>query len=204
MQELTKSTELWSKGFTLIEMMVVTVVISIFVALGLPGMRAFVAGGRLVTQTNDVISALQVARSEAIRLNTPVTFCRVANNTATTCLGGSGGEDWKFWAILAPALPQPVLRRGEISAANINVKVSSQLASRVSGDDTNNAVTFDSDSLARRTDGRVLVSGNLRVCSTDDSLTSNFRLIQIVGGGRVFLNKESSTGRSTCMNSVTD
>lgn len=181
-----------------------TAVISIFAALGLPGMRAFVAGGRLVTQTNDVISALQVARSEAIRLNTPVTFCRVANNTATTCLGGSGGEDWKFWAILAPALPQPVLRRGEISAANINVKVSSQLASRVSGDDTNNAVTFGADSLARRTDGRSLVSGNLRVCSTDDSLSSNFRLIQIVGGGRVFVNKGGSTGRSTCMNSVTD
>lgn len=204
MQELTKSTELWSKGFTLIEMMVVTVVISIFVALGLPGMKAFVAGGRLVTQTNDVISALQVARSEAIRLNTPVTFCRVANNTATTCQGGSGGEDWKFWAVLAPALTQPVLRRGEISAANINVKVSSQLASRVSGDDTNNAVTFGADSLARRTDGRSLVSGNLRVCSTDDSLLSNFRLIQIVGGGRVFVNKGGSTGRSTCMNSVTD
>lgn len=204
MQELTKSRALWSKGFTLIEMMVVTAVISIFAALGLPGMKAFVAGGRLVTQTNDVISALQVARSEAIRLNTPVTFCRVANNTATTCQGGSGGEDWKFWAVLAPALTQPVLRRGEISAANINVKVSSQLASRVSGDDTNNAVTFGADSLARRTDGRSLVSGNLRVCSTDDSLLSNFRLIQIVGGGRVFVNKGGSTGRSTCMNSVTD
>ena len=204
MQELTKSRALWSKGFTLIEMMVVTAVISIFAALGLPGMKAFIAGGRLVTQTNDVISALQVARSEAIRLNTPVTFCRVANNTATTCQGGSGGEDWKFWAVLAPALTQPVLRRGEISAANINVKVSSQLASRVSGDDTNNAVTFGADSLARRTDGRSLVSGNLRVCSTDDSLSSNFRLIQIVGGGRVFVNKGGSTGRSTCMNSVTD
>lgn len=204
MKKLTKPRALLSKGFTLIEMIVVTAVISIIVSLGLPGMRAFIAGSRLVTQTNDVISALQVARSEAIRLNTPVTFCRVANNTATTCQGGSGGEDWKFWAVLAPTLPQPVLKRGEISAVNINFKVSSQLASKVSGDDTNNAVTFGSDSLARRTDGRGLVSGNLRVCSTDESLSSNFRLIQIVGGGRVLVNKGSSTGRSTCMNSVSD
>lgn len=190
------------KGFTLIEMMVVVVIVAIIVGIGLPGLKAFIAGNRLVTQTNDVLSALQIARSEATRLNAPVTFCRVASSTATTCQGGSGGEDWSFWVVLAPSLTQPVLRRGEISASNINLRVSSNLASGVGGTATENAITFGPDSLARMTDGRTLMTGYLRICSTDSSLSSNFRLIQLLGGGRAYVDRVNGIGMTTCTNRV--
>ena len=190
------------KGFTLVEAMVVVVIVAIIVGIGLPGLKTFIAGNRLVTQTNDVLSALQIARSEATRLNALVTFCRVASNTATTCQGGAGGEDWRFWVVLAPSLTQPVLRRGEISASNINLRVSSNLASRVGGTPTENAITFGPDSLARMSDGRTLMSGSLRICSTDPSLSSNFRLIQLVGGGRLYVDSTRNNGVTTCTNWV--
>lgn len=190
------------KGFTLIEAMVVIVIVAIIVGIGLPGLKAFIAGNRLVTQTNDVLSALQIARSEATRLNAPVTFCRVASSTATTCQGGGGGEDWRFWAVLAPSLTQPVLRRGEISSSNINLRVNSNLASRVGGTATENAITFEADSLARMTDGRTLMTGSIRICSTDSSLSSNFRSIRLVGGGRVYVDAALSNGITTCTNTV--
>lgn len=186
------------KGVTLVEMVVVVVVMAIIVAIGLPGMRAFIAGNRLVTQTNDVLAALQIARSEAMRLNAPVTFCRTSSMSSTTCQGGTGREDWRYWVVLAPNLTQPVLRRGEVSSTNINLRVSSNLASRVSGTATNNAISFGPDSLARQTDGSTLVSGYLRICSTDSSLSSNFRLIQLQGGGRMYVDQRNSSGTVSC------
>ncbi len=194
----------WQEGFTLIEMMVVIVIVAIIVGLGLPGLRSFIAGNRLVTQTNDVLSALQIARSEATRLNASVTFCRVASNTATACQGGSGGEDWGFWAVLAPSLTQPVLKRGEISASNINLRVSPNLASGVGGAATKNAITFGPDSLARETDGRTLMTGYLRLCSSDSSLSSNFRMIQIVSGGRVYVDALNSVNAVACTSVVVE
>ena len=191
-------------GVTLVEMMVVVTIVAIFAAIGVPALSAFIARNRLVTQTNDMLAAIQVARSEATRLNTSVTFCRVASLTATTCQGGAGNDDWRFWAVLAPTSTEPVLRRGQITSPNISVRVSSNLASRVSGVSTNNAISFGADSLARQTDGSTLMAGYMRICSSDSSLSSNFKLINISGGGRPYVDNANSTGAVTCTNGVPD
>lgn len=163
-------------GFTLIELMVVIVIVAIMAAIGLPSLRAFISHNRVVTQTNDVLAAIQTARSEATRLNTTVSFCRAASASAVACAGGAAGDDWLYWLVIAPGQTNPVLKRGAITGSTLNLRTSSNIAS--------NSITFRADSLARQADGVTMMSAQLRVCTTDSSLTNNARLISIRFGGR--------------------
>jgi type IV fimbrial biogenesis protein FimT len=70
-------------GFTLIELMIVIVLVAIFVTVGVPSFQNLVSDNRLSTQANRLVSSLQLARSEAIKLRTPVSVCR--SNDGSTC-----------------------------------------------------------------------------------------------------------------------
>ncbi len=56
-----------STGFTLIELMVAIAVFAIVTLIAVPGFGRFFEVNRVHTQTNEVVTALNAARSEAIR-----------------------------------------------------------------------------------------------------------------------------------------
>ena len=60
-------------GFTLIELMVGVAIMGILLMVGVPSFQSAVASSRLTTSTNDVVSALALARTEAIRRGARVT-----------------------------------------------------------------------------------------------------------------------------------
>lgn len=61
-----------SRGFTLIEMMVVVTIAAVMLGLGLPSFKSFIAGQRVKTAAADFASAAVYARSEAIKRNAEV------------------------------------------------------------------------------------------------------------------------------------
>lgn len=61
-----------SRGFTLIEMMIVITLAAILLGLGLPSFKSFVAGQRVKTSASDFASAAVYTRSEAIKRNAEV------------------------------------------------------------------------------------------------------------------------------------
>jgi len=61
-------------GFTLIEMLVVIAVIGIGFSLVVPGFQGMLARNRLATQTNDLLLAVNLARSEASRVGSIVSL----------------------------------------------------------------------------------------------------------------------------------
>jgi type IV fimbrial biogenesis protein FimT len=77
-------------GFTLIELMIVIVLVAIFITVGVPSFQNLVSDNRLSTQANSLISSLQLARSEALKLRTPVSVCRSTNGA--TCAGAGAWE----------------------------------------------------------------------------------------------------------------
>jgi type IV fimbrial biogenesis protein FimT len=55
------------RGFTLIELMVTLVIVSVLLAIGVPSMSKLVASNRISTHTNEFVGALSLARAEAVR-----------------------------------------------------------------------------------------------------------------------------------------
>jgi type IV fimbrial biogenesis protein FimT len=61
-------------GFTLIELMLVTVIAAVMLGIGIPSFREFTASQAVKNTSFDLAAALLLARSEAIKRNTPVTI----------------------------------------------------------------------------------------------------------------------------------
>lgn len=88
-------------GFSLTELMVAVVVVGILSAIAVPSMRAIIQNMRITSQTNEFISDMNFARSEAIkRAANDVTVCKSNNPTdaAPTCL--ATGTDWGVGRII--------------------------------------------------------------------------------------------------------
>ena len=80
------------QGFTLIELMVTLALVAILVTIGIPGFSNIIRDNRLVTGTNDLVTSMSLARSEAIRRGVPVTVC--ASNTGTDCTASAWNQGW--------------------------------------------------------------------------------------------------------------
>ncbi len=93
-------------GFTLIELMITLVVLAVLLGIGVPNLRSFIQNSRITTQSNDVIGALAVARSEAIKRNKPVVLCRSADPAAAAPACASGGTGtWETgWLVFQDAV----------------------------------------------------------------------------------------------------
>ncbi len=72
-------------GFTLLELIVTIAVASIILGIAVPSFRAMSINNRLATQANDIVGAINLARSEAIKRNRSVSLCRVRDGNDTTC-----------------------------------------------------------------------------------------------------------------------
>lgn len=83
----------YTHGFTLIELLVTVTVAAILLAIAAPNYQIFVLNSRMTAQSNDFITALQFARSEAVKRGTRVSVCKSANN-ATCILTGSWAQGW--------------------------------------------------------------------------------------------------------------
>lgn len=73
------------RGFTLLELMVTLAVAAIIVTVGIPGMRQLIQNNRAATSANNLVSAMQMARSEALKRGSNVTVC--ASSDGATCTG---------------------------------------------------------------------------------------------------------------------
>lgn len=76
-------------GFTLVELLVAMAVLAILLTIGIPSFTNLVTNNRATTATNELLAALQYARSEAVRQNARVDICSSTNQD--TC---SNADAW--------------------------------------------------------------------------------------------------------------
>lgn len=71
-----------SLGYSLIELMVTLALAGILMGVAVPSFTAVIDSNRLTTDANDLVTAINLARSEAIKRNLRVTLCKSANGSS--------------------------------------------------------------------------------------------------------------------------
>jgi type IV fimbrial biogenesis protein FimT len=136
-----------NQGFTLVELMVTLAVAIILLAVGMPLFSGIVGSNRATTQANELVSALKLARSEAVKRGAEVIVC---SSDAGAC-GGAG--DWRNgWFVHSDANedgsldPEEVLRTWEALSASSTLDVTggASVAFQSTGD-ASGAFTFELD-----------------------------------------------------------
>ncbi len=69
-----------NRGFTLVELMFTVVVLAIITAAALPSFRSFIVGESIKSSSFDIMAALVLARSEALKRNTNVDVTPISGN----------------------------------------------------------------------------------------------------------------------------
>lgn len=80
-------------GFTLPELLVTVAIAAILLGLAIPSYRTFMLDTRRSSVTNDVVAAMQAARSEAITRGVVVTVCPSTNGTF--CATNISTTNWR-------------------------------------------------------------------------------------------------------------
>jgi len=169
------------QGFTLIELLVVIAIIGITLAVAIPSFQAMIASNRLTTTTNNLVSALQLAKSEAIKSNRLVIV-----STGTSSNWASG---WFIFAdksqnnTQATDGTEPTIGSFEALNTGFTIKPAG-VATNYSG---NSMVIY-------RPDGRINADVIFYFCSPVN--TADFRKLVIQSTGRVKVQRPTVAGVS--------
>jgi len=87
-------------GFTLLELMITLAIGAILLTVAVPSFQTTIANNRLATQTNSLVTDINIARSEAVKRGTDVILCNSSNpNAATPACVGAGNAWTGGWII---------------------------------------------------------------------------------------------------------
>lgn len=83
------------RGFTLIEILVAIAILAIVMAIAIPDFTSTIQNNTIATISNDLISSINLARSEAVKRNVTVSICATSNSNFTAC-----GNNWNLgWLV---------------------------------------------------------------------------------------------------------
>jgi type IV fimbrial biogenesis protein FimT len=165
-------------GFTLVELMVTLAIATIVMTTAVPSFSTMIKNNSLATQTNSLVTDINLARSEAVKRGTRVILCRSADPNAATPACGGGANTWTTgWLVFASgdanntytAGIDTLIRIGKPTGSSITIKTNST---------SNNNLEYNSNGTTNEGGGTAIFA----VC--DDRDESYGRQIQVDPRGR--------------------
>jgi len=163
-------------GVTLLELMVVLAVSAILLMIGIPSFAAFTSSSRLASATNELVSSLHLARSEAIKRNSRTVICTSA--TGTSCVASGGWH--QGWLVFHDVNNNAVRDAGE---GVILTRSAMPDGLRLTGNSHVSAYISYTPTGATRTISGLWQVGTLTVCNDSDA-SKAARLVIISSTGR--------------------
>lgn len=99
------------QGFTLIELMIVLIIVALLLTMGVPGMISTHNRNAVSSKLNELLGALQIARSEAVTRNSRVSFCFMDAADSSAC--DAAGSLQTGWIVFADPNGDAVIDLGE-------------------------------------------------------------------------------------------
>lgn len=158
-----------AKGFTLVELMTVIVVVAILLAVAFPSFQGSLRSNRVATATNALLASVALARTEAIRSRARGVICTSADGAAC---GGDWNSGWLVWSDLDNS--------GTVNGAETVVRyVQGNPTLQVAG--SANLIAFDGRGRA--------VAGPQSVGIQPEGVTTPVRCVTIRGTGQTRVEK---------------
>ena len=132
------------KGFTLIELMVATVVLAVLLSVGLPNLKNFLGAEQVTANSNLFSSSVAFARSEAAKRSRDVQVCASADQVNCT-----GADDWDMgWIVQVIDANEPEVIRVVQPEGDITINT------------TRSAVVVSLDGIVRDDTGALFSNAN--------------------------------------------
>ncbi len=163
--------------------MVTVAVFAVLVGIAVPSFQSLTATSQLTSRTNDLVSALNLARSESIRLGNRVTLCKSSDGAACATTG-----DWEQgWIVFVDTTrtgANATVDSGEVVLA-VNQAPQGRVVLRGSAN-LANYVSFAADGRPALMAGGSQ-AGTLLACSTSSALGNDARArsINVSATGRL-------------------
>lgn len=81
-----------ASGFSLVELVIVIAIVAVLAVIAFPSFSAVIRSNRVSTQSNDLLTAMNLARTEAVTRGARVSVCASASGTA--CDAPSWASGW--------------------------------------------------------------------------------------------------------------
>jgi type IV fimbrial biogenesis protein FimT len=119
------------RGFTLVELLVALSIGLILLTIAIPGYAYLLNASRLTAVTNDLVSAIHLARSEAINRGMRVTVCKTSSPMSTQPLCDSAADWPNGWLVFVDDGTRGVIDSGDTllwvrDSAHSTVSITSQ------------------------------------------------------------------------------
>jgi type IV fimbrial biogenesis protein FimT len=173
-----------NRGFTLLELLVTVAVAAVLLGIGVPSFIDTVRNNQMAASANDLLAAMHLARTEAVKRRTPVTVCSSANPLAApVCAAGS----FNGWVVFADTDGDVIVDSAAVPA-EVVLRAHGPLPDTITTLSDSSFVSFAGTGFRRDAGGNPSASA-IRLCDGRGNVDagggiSTARVLQIAATGR--------------------